>query len=206
MAKRAEKGVLVGYKSSSIYCIWLSHIQRVVRSSSVTFIEDPLLPKPTTGIYIEIILSGYVIDGVDSELSDSEESIPGIGSGGVTASAPGTKHRWGIKGSDIKIRVPPPTWRAAPNISGRDVQSSCNITSNYSLVASHSEDPTSYKKTIASVESSQWRDAIQEEITSLLENKIWEIVDPPPEVRILGGRYVFKKKLGLNKEVLRYKA
>ena len=206
MAKRAEKGVLVGYEGSSIYRIWLPHTQRVVRSSSVTFIEDPLPPKPTTGTYIEMISSGHVIDGADSESSDSEESIPGIGSGGATASAPGTKHRRGIKGSGIEIRVPPPTWRAAPDISGRDVQSSRNMASNYSLVASHSEDPTSYEEAMASVESSQWRDAIQEEIASLLENETWETVDPPPGVRILGGRYVFKKKLGLNGEVLRYKA
>ena len=53
--------------------------------------------------------------------------------------------------------------------------------------------------------SSQWRIIIQEKIVSLLKNKIWETIDPLPGVKILGGKYIFKKKLGLNGEVLRYK-
>ena len=39
------------------------------------------------GIYIEMILFNYIIDGIDSELNNSEKNISGIGSGGVMVSA-----------------------------------------------------------------------------------------------------------------------
>ena len=105
MAKKAEKGILVGYEGSLIYYIWLPYIQRVIRLSLVTFIEDSLLFKPIIDIYIKIILSSHVIDGVDSELNNSKKSIPRIGSGDMMVSASGIKYYWGIKGSGIKIYI-----------------------------------------------------------------------------------------------------
>ena len=105
MVKRAEKGVLVGYEGNLIYYIWLSHTQRVIRLFLVIFIEDLLSFKLIINIYIEMILSDYIIDGVDLESSNSKESISGIGFGGVMMFAPGTKYHQGIKGSDIEIYV-----------------------------------------------------------------------------------------------------
>ena len=83
MVKRIKKGILVGYEGSLIYCIWLLYIQRVVRLFLIIFIEDLLPFKLIIGIYIKIILSSHIIDGVDLESNNFEESIFKIGFGGV---------------------------------------------------------------------------------------------------------------------------
>ena len=72
-------------------------------------------------IYIEMILFDHIIDNVDLKSNNSKESIPGIEFGDMMVSAPKTKYCWGIKGNNIEICVPPSTWRAVPNISGRDI-------------------------------------------------------------------------------------
>ena len=56
---------------------------------------------------------------------------------------------------------------------------------------------------MASTDVPQWRAAIEEEVKALLDNKIWVLVDPPKDrTRILDGKYIFKKKLGPNSQIL----
>ena len=52
-----------------------------------------------------MILFGHVIDGIDSELNNSEENIFGIGSRSVMVFILGIKYYWGIKGNNIKIYI-----------------------------------------------------------------------------------------------------
>ena len=51
-----------------------------------------------------------------------------------------------------------------------------------------------------------WKPAVDEEYNSLVENKVFELVDPPPGVNIIGSRWLFKKKYDVNGELFRYKA
>ena len=44
------------------------------------------------------------------------------------------------------------------------------------------------------------------EIKSLLSNKVWELVKPPPNRKIAGSKWVFKWKIDANGIVERYKA
>ena len=73
------------------------------------------------GIYIKIILFGYIIDSVDLKLSDFEESIFGIGFGGIIVFVLGIKYYWDIKGSGIEICVLFLIWRVVSDILGRNV-------------------------------------------------------------------------------------
>ena len=41
---------------------------------------------------------------------------------------------------------------------------------------------------------------------SLRLNKVWELVEPPPNRRIIGSKWVFKRKVDADGEVERYKA
>ena len=109
------------YKDSLIYYIQLLYTQKVIKLSLIIFIKDSLLPKLTIGIYIKMISSGHIINGVDLKSSNSKENIPRIGFGGVMISAPKIKYYQDIKGSDIKIHILSPIQKTAPNISGRDM-------------------------------------------------------------------------------------
>lgn len=67
-------------------------------------------------------------------------------------------------------------------------------------------EPHSRKTALASTECNQWEQAMQEEYNSLLENKTWEVVDRPTNRKVLTSRWVFKRKLGSDGDVARYKA
>ena len=67
-------------------------------------------------------------------------------------------------------------------------------------------EPHNRKTALASTEWYQWKEAMQEEYDSLLENKTWAVVDRPANRKVLTGRWVFKRKLGSDGEVARHKA
>ena len=47
---------------------------------------------------------------------------------------------------------------------------------------------------------------METEMRSLLSNKVWELVEPPPNQKIVGSKWVFKRKIDANGIVERYKA
>ena len=67
-------------------------------------------------------------------------------------------------------------------------------------------DPQSYTEAMKSPDAQKWREAIQVEYDSLLENGTWKVVDLPPGRKALTTKWVLKKKLGPNGEILKYKA
>ena len=233
LAERAEKGLLVGYEGNSIYRIWLPHKRRVQRSSSVKFLEDSLPAVATTGTYIDIDHNWdpappYILDielNSPGHIKNSEDSdsdgleIQSINKAYLNAVSdrPNQAHLADIgtyneaitspQRRTFEIRVPSPTNRIVPDVSMRDIRSSRNKAPNYTFAAQVLDEPQSYLEAMASTDAPQWRAAIEEEVKALLDNKTWVLVDPPKDgTRILGGKYVFKKKLGPNDQILRYKA
>ena len=67
-------------------------------------------------------------------------------------------------------------------------------------------DPQSYSEAMRSPDSRKWKEAIQTEYDSLMENGTWKIVDLPPGRKALTTKWVLKKKLGPDGEILKYKA
>ena len=47
---------------------------------------------------------------------------------------------------------------------------------------------------------------METEMKSLWSNKVWELVEPPPNQKIIGSKWVFKRKLDANGSVECYKA
>jgi Reverse transcriptase (RNA-dependent DNA polymerase) len=67
--------------------------------------------------------------------------------------------------------------------------------------------PNSYKEAMKTPQADEWRKACTEEVQSLQENAVWKLVDvPPPDARVLKGRWVFKIKHDVNGKPCRYKA
>lgn len=59
---------------------------------------------------------------------------------------------------------------------------------------------------MASPEAGKWKEAIVEEMKSLLQNKTWHLVDLQKNRRAIGNRWVFKMKTKANLDIDRYKA
>lgn len=67
-------------------------------------------------------------------------------------------------------------------------------------------DPQSYTEAMKAPDAEKWRQAIQQEYDSLIENQTWTVVDLPQGRKALTAKWVLKKKIGPAGEVLKYKA
>jgi hypothetical protein len=66
---------------------------------------------------------------------------------------------------------------------------------------------STYQEAITSKDFAQWTTAMGEEIESLHKNKTWELVKKPKGQKIVGCKWVFKRKEGTpGVEDARYKA
>lgn len=72
--------------------------------------------------------------------------------------------------------------------------------------ATNVTDPVSYKQALSRPDAEKWSKAIAEELDSMLQNGVFELVEPPPDVPILGHRWVFKTKLNEHNDPIRWKA
>ena len=57
------------------------------------------------------------------------------------------------------------------------------------------DKPQSFKEAMSSPEAPYWKDAINDEVESILKNHTWELVDLPPGSKPLGYKWIFKKKM-----------
>ena len=70
-----------------------------------------------------------------------------------------------------------------------------------------SAEPKSYKEAVRSKESSEWLITMNEEMQSLAINNTWDLVQLPNGVKLVGCKWVFKKKKGIaGVELARFKA
>lgn len=68
-------------------------------------------------------------------------------------------------------------------------------------------DSLTYSEVVSCDDSTKWLIAIQEEVEFLHKNKTWDLVKPPKDKKIVGCKWVFKRKYGIpGVEDARYKA
>ncbi|KAJ0850834.1 putative RNA-directed DNA polymerase [Helianthus annuus] len=67
-------------------------------------------------------------------------------------------------------------------------------------------EPNTYREAVSSSEGPQWKEAIRNEIDSILQNHTWELVDLPPGCKPLGYRWIFKRKMKTDGSIDKYKA
>ncbi|PNX71449.1 retrotransposon-related protein, partial [Trifolium pratense] len=67
-------------------------------------------------------------------------------------------------------------------------------------------DPLTYSEAISSPDGPFWKEAIDNEIHSIMSNHTWEIVDLPQGAKPIGCKWIFKKKLKPDGSVEKYKA
>uniref|UniRef100_A0A1Y1LS02 Endonuclease n=1 Tax=Photinus pyralis TaxID=7054 RepID=A0A1Y1LS02_PHOPY len=73
----------------------------------------------------------------------------------------------------------------------------------HAFVARTNQDPVKYKEAIESDDASEWLNAIRDELQSMEENEVWDIVDRPitkdgKKIHTIDSRWVFKRKAGEN--------
>ena len=79
---------------------------------------------------------------------------------------------------------------------------SCYIAS----LTSDFDEPGSFKQALNGDDSFKWKEAMNDEFESLLKNKTWELVPRPSDQKVIGCRWVYKIKRGLDGSITRHKA
>lgn len=70
---------------------------------------------------------------------------------------------------------------------------------SFAFLATLSGDPKTYNEAMNSPDKAKWREAIDDELDSLEENKVWEIIDRPKKgTNIIDSRWIFKIKKDIN--------
>ena len=68
------------------------------------------------------------------------------------------------------------------------------------------DEPTDVDEAFSGPEADAWRQAVSEELSSLKENNTWEYASIPAGFKIVGCKWVFKRKRDEEGNVVRYKA
>ena len=59
---------------------------------------------------------------------------------------------------------------------------------------------------MADSDSSHWVKAMKTEMESMDSNKVWELVEPPANIKPIGCKWVYKRKRGSDRKVETFKA
>jgi len=68
------------------------------------------------------------------------------------------------------------------------------------------EDPVSFRQAMESNNSEKWFDAMKEELKTMDDNKVWDLVELPKGAKRVGCKWVFKTKCDSKGKIERYKA
>ncbi len=64
---------------------------------------------------------------------------------------------------------------------------------------------TTFKDMLSTPEKDRWCQTMEKKMTSLEDNDVWELVEPPQDRKPVGSKWVFKAKTNADGHVERYK-
>jgi hypothetical protein len=67
-------------------------------------------------------------------------------------------------------------------------------------------DPASFEEAMRSAHSSNWLDAMEDEMRSMSVNKVWDLEEIPKRAKTVGYKWVYKTKCDSNGNIERFKA
>jgi hypothetical protein len=73
-------------------------------------------------------------------------------------------------------------------------------------VYSLQSDPTSLEEALSSTDSGFWKEAINDEMDSLISNNTWKLVDLPPGCKTIGCKWILRRKLKPDGTIEKFKA
>ena len=68
------------------------------------------------------------------------------------------------------------------------------------------DTPTTIAEAYSSLDADLWKEAVQNEMDSIMSNGTWEVVDRPYGCKPVGCKWVFKKKLRPDGTIEKYRA
>ena len=179
---RSSKCLFVGYPKNSLgYYFYQPEEQKVFVSRYATFLERDYVLDRNVEQTVEL-KEVSKMPQVNTSLPDDQIPKPTV------AQTPRRSSR---------IRIPPTRYGLRHESLGE-----LNLLGdNESL-----QDPSTYNEAMSDIDSKKWHQAMESEMDSMYTNQVWTLVDPPPGIRPIGNKWVFKRKIGSDGKIETYKA
>lgn len=166
--------------------------------------EDPVGPEhipPEVLIVPEAIEENPVVpEHIPPEVLIEPENAEPVGAQNGNVEAPVRRETYEDAFMEQVRQLGPVRQRRAPN---KYADEDCLLTDS---LTSDIDEPKSVEDALNGKHSTQWREAMNSEYSSLLENETWELVPPPEDTNIVGSRWVLKVKRDEDGSIDRFKA
>ena len=80
------------------------------------------------------------------------------------------------------------------------------ITDSRDVLLIDQNEPTTYQEAVLGPDFEKWLEAMKSKIQSMYDNQVWTLIDPPEGIKIIGCKWVFKKKTDMDGNVHTFKA
>ncbi|GKF35180.1 zinc finger, CCHC-type containing protein, partial [Tanacetum coccineum] len=80
------------------------------------------------------------------------------------------------------------------------------VSNQYSYCFNVEDDPKTFDEAMKSQDVVFWKEAISDEMNSIMGNNTWVLTDLPPGCRPLGCKWIFKRKLKVDGTIKKFKA
>nr|GEX89901.1 retrotransposon protein, putative, Ty1-copia subclass [Tanacetum cinerariifolium] len=184
LQQRSVKCIFIGYPKETMgYYFYFSPENKIVVARYAEFFEKNLITQEVNRRAVDL----KEIQNEDTSPSEITSEIPME----VEGFEPPQEEVISIRRSERTHRAP-------------------NCLCLYVEVEEHSlgdlNELTSYKATMLDSESNKWINAMNAKIQSMIDNMVWVLVNLPPNCKIVGSKWIFKKKTDMDGIVHTYKA
>ena len=194
---RAKKAIFLGFSDGvKGYRLWCPETKKIINSRDVTFDESSMLKSSPmesktkevpqqveleTPIVPVRLVTNSEIDGTSTdEVEDPAHESP--------------QQPYSIAANRPERQKRKPGWLITDMVA-------------YALPMVEDDIPSTYKEAERSLESVDWKKAMDEEIQSLHTNQTWELVQLPKEKKAIGCKWIYAKKEGSSEKAnVRFKA
>jgi hypothetical protein len=174
---KAEKGFLVGYcDNKDGYRVYVPVKDDVIRSRDVTFMNEQAHSNATIETAVSV-----------NEETESEQLVNSI-----SIEDEDTVEYVNAEGVDRALR------------DRRQLRQPARY-DDFAMIA-EVDEPQTFTEAMQSSECDKWQAAMTDEMTSLLHNNTWELVEKPVDRAVIKNRWVFKVKTKVDGSVDRFKA
>ncbi len=197
---KARKCVLLGYgEQKKGYRLFDISSAKVIHSRDVVFNESSMPgikkePGESEEKFITVSIPEEHGIADNTECTEREDLIP---------ETVGAENDSCNRGEDNQEPIPdtfPPVRRSSRNIQPPDRY-------GFSLIGVDDEQaPMSVSEALSSCDKQKWKEAMEREMKSLYLNDVWELMEPPEGRKIIGSKWIFRKKVDTSGTVSRYKA
>ena len=94
-----------------------------------------------------------------------------------------------------------------PRRSGREIRFPISYREAQVVITNGSnDDPLSYKMAMDDVYQEKWKKSMKLEMESMYSNSVWELIHLPKGIKLIGVRWIYKRKRGPHGKVETFKA